>query len=509
MISKVPSCTLQGIEGSMIEVEVDLSEGLPSFDLVGLPDSAVRESKERVRSAIKNSGFSFPIKRITVNLAPAHIRKEGPAFDLPIALGILASSGIIPKKSLHNIVCMGELSLDGKIRPIHGLLSLVHCAYKNQFTQCMIPEANAQEGALIEGITLWAASDLKSVVAHLLQEYSLNKIKNTTAKSISEPDPTIPDFSYIKGQQTVKRALEIAAAGSHNVIMVGPPGSGKTMMARCLPGILPALTFEESMEITKIYSVAGLLPEKQGLISKRPFRAPHHTISPSALVGGGHNPKPGEVSLAHYGVLFLDELPEFKRNVLEMMRQPLEDGKVTIARNHGHYTYPSNFMLVAALNPCPCGFYPDIEKCTCTPMQIHRYLGKISGPLLDRIDLHVEAAAIEYEELTNKRLEESSQTIQKRVQKAVQIQNERFKQDTILFNAQMNPKHIEKYCILGKEESKLLETIFSTLDLSARAYHRILKVARTIADLEESSFIQVHHITEAAQYRNLDRNYNI
>ena len=509
MISKIQSCTLQGIQGSMIQVEVDLSEGLPSFDLVGLPDSAVRESKERVRSAIKNSGFSFPIKRITVNLAPAHIRKEGPAFDLPIALGILAASRLIPEESLKNIVCMGELSLDGNIRPINGILSLVHCAYENNFYQCIVPAVNAHEGAIIKGMTLWAAPNLKSVVAHLSQASSLPQAKSPGFESSAEWDPTIPNFSNIKGQDSVKRALEIAASGSHNVLMIGPPGSGKTMMARSLPGILPSLTFEESIEITKIYSVAGLLPEQQGLISKRPFRAPHHTLSPSALIGGGHRPKPGEVSLAHYGVLFLDELPEFKRNVLEMLRQPLEDGKVTIARNYGHFTYPSRFMLIGALNPCPCGFYPHVDKCTCTPSQIRKYLGKISGPLLDRMDLHVEASAVDYEDLTNKSTGESSQIIQQRVQKAVQIQRQRFEKENIFFNSQMNPSHISQYCSLGTKEEALLKSIFSKLELSARAYHRILKVARTIADLEQSSSIQIHHITEAVQYRNLDSSYKI
>lgn len=503
MISKVWTCTLQGIQASIIEVEVDLSDGLPSFDLVGLPDSAVRESKERVRSAIKNSGFPFPIKRITVNLAPAHIRKVGVSFDLPIALGILAASGLIKKEKLQNMICIGELSLDGDIRPVHGILSLVHSAHKNNFQQCILPSTNAHEGAIIEEMILWSASDLKSVVNHLNGISSLPPAPIPCFQSHIQ-NRHEPDFRDIKGQEAVKRALEIAAAGSHNIMMIGPPGSGKTLLSRCLPSILPPLSFEESIVITKIYSVAGLLPEHQGLLTKRPFRAPHHTTSPSALVGGGQNPRPGEVSLAHTGVLFLDELPEFKRNVLEMLRQPLEDGNVTISRTYGHITYPSQFMLVAALNPCPCGFHPDITKCTCTPMQIRRYTNKISGPLLDRIDLYIEAAAIQYEELTDQNFSESSTDIATRVNQAVKIQAERFKQENIFFNAQMKPQQVSKYCKLGQAETELLKEVFAKLNLSARGYHRILKVSRTIADLDHSKNIQIHHLSEAIQYRNFD-----
>ncbi|WP_372519398.1 YifB family Mg chelatase-like AAA ATPase [Candidatus Ruminimicrobiellum ovillum] len=509
MISFLYSASVQGIDACLIDVEIDISSGLPVFSIVGLPDTSVKESRDRVVSAIKNSGFDFPTKKITVNLAPADIKKEGGAFDLPISLGILASSGIIEKKSLQNFCAIGELSLDGKLRPVKGILPIVLSLHKFGITQVIVPEKNKNEACVAKDIEIYPFTDLKDVIQFLKKETVVEPYKQDSISFQNGSTKTSIDFSDIKGQLFAKRAAEVACAGGHNMIMVGPPGSGKTMIAKRIPTILPSMSFEESVETTKIWSVSGLVPAGESLITDRPFRSPHHTTSSVALIGGGSYPKPGEVSLAHNGVLFLDELTEFRRDVLEVLRQPLEDKIVTVSRAKNTLSFPASFMLIASMNPCPCGNYGSDKECTCNPYQVKRYRSKISGPLMDRIDIQVEVPALKIDEITSTQTvtNETSQQIKERVIKARNIQYERFKGKNIYCNAQMGPKEIKKYCVLEEKAGLMLHNAIEKLGFSARAYDRILKVARTIADLAGSQIIQQNHIAEAIKYRNLDK-YN-
>jgi len=515
MLAKSLSCSVIGIDAYKVDVEVDIAEGLPAFNIIGLPDTAIRESKDRIKFAIKNSGYRFPRGKITVNLAPANIRKEGSGFDLPITLSLLSALGIIRQDKLLEFAICGELSLDGKLKAIRGALPMSLGLMEKGVNKLVMPKKNLAEVANVNGIKIYTFENLNNVIAFLDDKIEVVPQNKNMSLKTRHKSRYRHDFTDVKGQEHVKRGLEIAASGGHNALLIGPPGSGKSMLAKRVPTILSEMTMEEILETSKIHSVAGLLSPNKGLVLNRPFRDPHHTISDAAFAGGGSSPMPGEISLAHNGVLFLDELPEFKRNVLELLRQPIEDGKIRIARVKNNAVYPCRFMLIAAMNPCPCGYFTDPKKeCHCTPHQIQRYLSKISGPLLDRIDIHLNVPRLNYEELSGRRKGDPSEVIRERVNKVRKVQEKRYKQDLSrggfslpYFNAHLESKELEKYCLLDKDGEELLKTAILELGISARAYDKILKVSRTIADLEEKETIEASHISEAISYRSLDRDF--